>query len=396
MPLLPLLPLQNNPHANLRFHSKFSREVRAPVTVTANERQLLDLVRRKVAVTRADLARVTGLAAQSVMRLVDDLAARGLLVFTDALPSKARGKPSPQIALVADFAFCIGASIATDEINLVLIDFAGNLIGQSTKRMTPITRLDLCSYLRIAIDQLLDLHPMARNRLFGVGVGMTGFFVGQGSRLNPPAPLDDLALIDLDLLLEKEIGYPVWLDNDGNAAAIGESLLGVGMHCQNFAYLFFSHGFGGGIVYQGQCMRGAHGNAGEFAGFLPGQGLERPTLEMLRLMCNEDGQSFTTIHDMLEHLDLTWPCVERWIERCLPALTLVVSAIVGILDTERIVLGGRLPKALADRLIARLVIDNIPRRGVQRPQAVIVASEISGDATAIGAASLPLKQHFFF
>ena len=381
-------------NSKTRPHARFLRDRREPVVASANERQILDLVRRRGAVTRAELGRLTGLTAQSVVRLVDELSERGLLSF-DVAVAQGRGKPSPLVRLTADYAYCIGISIATDAVTIALVDFAGRAQVQRVEPMSPITRLGLFAFLHKLIDQVLAACPDARERLFGIGVGMTGFFVGKGSPLNPPEPLDDLALVELDTLLEQELGYPVWIDNDGNVAAIGESLLGVGREYRDFAYLYFSHGFGGGVIANDELLRGMHGNAGEFAGMLPRLGLPRPTLELLREMCNEDGAAYPTIHAMLARFDPGWRCVDRWIDAVAPSLSVVASAIVAILDPAAIVFGGRMPLALAARLMPRIEIDTLPRRGYARPQAQLVAASAPGDAAAMGAAALPLKQHFF-
>lgn len=68
---------------------------------------------------------------------------------------------------------------------------------------------------------------------------------------------------------------------------------------------------------------------------------------------------------------------------------------MALLDPHAIVFGGRLPKVLAERLIASLSIDNQPRRDRKRPEPRLVPAEAPGAATAIGAASLPLKELFF-
>lgn len=373
---------------------RFLRGVREQLVASPNERLILDLIRRQGELTRADLTRVTDLTAQSVMRLVDELIERGLLRF-GATVSVGRGKPSPVVQLVPDFAFCAGVSIATDAVTLVLVNFAGAIVAQRVEALAPITRETLSAFLKPALARLLAATPGARERLFGIGVAMTGFFIGKGTSLNPPQPLDDLALLELDTFLERQLGFPVWIDNDGNAAAIGESLLGHGREHRHFAYLYFSHGFGGGLVSNGECLRGVHGNAGEFAGMLPMLGLPRPTLELLREMRCEDGHQVDTIHALLAQFDPAWPCVERWIAAVAPSMSLVASAIIAIVDPELIVLGGRMPRALAEKLIPHIRIDNLPRRGVQRPQAVLVAAEARGDAAAIGAAAAPLKRYFF-
>ena len=77
---------------------------------------------------------------------------------------------------------------------------------------------------------------------FGVGVGISGYCLGGQGRYNTPRTLDDWALVDIEELLREQLGYPVWVENDGNAAAIGESLVGAGRTYDNFAYIFFSTG----------------------------------------------------------------------------------------------------------------------------------------------------------
>lgn len=366
-----------------------------PTTASANERDLLDLVRRSAAVSRADLARATGLTAQSVMRLVDELCDRGLLRLGAALPREGRGKPSPSVALVPGYAYTIGFSVTTDSVSSAMVDFSGTVLGQKHEHTPRLDRTALLELVQKQVRTHLRTHKVEPERLFGVGFGITGFFVGENRQVNPPSPLDDLALTDLDRQLGEALGLPVWLENDGTAAAVGESLLGVGRWAKSFVYLYFSLGLGGGIVVDGRSVRGAHGNAGEVAGMLPASGMESPTLELLRQMLAADGIVFADIASMLARFNPHWPACDRWVERAGPAISLIVSASVALLDPDAIVFGGRQPRALAERLIAQVVIDNKPRRGRKRPEPRLVPAEAPNDATAIGAAALPLKEHYF-
>ncbi|SDZ70420.1 transcriptional regulator [Variovorax sp. YR266] len=373
----------------------FWRTPADPVVASPNERELLDLVRRQGRMSRADLTRATGLAAQSVMRLVDELRDRGLLHLGETLPREGRGKPSQAVELVPGHACTIGFSITTDSVSSAIVDFAGNVLGQRHVQTPNLDRSKLVAVLRQHTQTLLHTHKVSPDRLFGLGVGITGFFVGEGRRVNSPSPLDDLALVDLDELLARELGHPVWLDNDGTVAAVGESMLGVGRWARSFVYLYFSLGLGGGLIVNGRCVRGAHGNAGEVAGMLSIPGIEAPTLELLREMLASDGLAFADIGAMLAQFNPHWPACDRWLERARPAMSLIVSATVALLDPDAIVYGGRLPRALAERLIAGSTIDNKPRRGRKRPEPRLVPAEAPSDATAIGAAALPFKEHFF-
>ena len=104
----------------------FSR--RLDVAASRNERALLELVLRHGTVGRAELARETDLTIQSVSRLVDGLAERGLLRFGDRIST--RGNPSGGygVELAPDGAFTIGVSIMTDAVSVVLMNFRGDAL----------------------------------------------------------------------------------------------------------------------------------------------------------------------------------------------------------------------------------------------------------------------------
>lgn len=377
-----------------RLHPAFQRDADTDLAVSPNERDLLDLVRRHGTTTRADLVRATGLTAQSVMRLVDELIERGMLQLGESR-SQGRGKPAPTVTLVPGYTYAIGVSITTDSIALALMDFAGHLLAHHQEPMRIVGRAALLRRIRTLAERLLHKNGVKEKSVFGVGLGITGFFVGEGSKVNPPEPLDALALLEVDTLLADVMRQPVWVDNDGSVAAIGESLYGVGQDYSDFAYFYFGHGFGGGLIMNGRCARGAHGNAGEFAGMLPALGLERAALETLRVMLVEDGMALPDIQSLIEQYDPAWPAVERWIERVAPGLSVIASAVVAIIDPQAIVMGGRIPRDLAERLIPRVVVDNVSRRGRARPQPDIVVARAPFDAVALGAASLPFKECFF-
>lgn len=86
-------------------------------TATANERVVMTLLSRGGPASRADLARLTGLAPHSITRLVEPLLVRGLLAESAPLAA-GRGKPSAKLRLVAGAAFGVGLSVMTDAVLL--------------------------------------------------------------------------------------------------------------------------------------------------------------------------------------------------------------------------------------------------------------------------------------
>ncbi|WP_369979527.1 ROK family transcriptional regulator [Xanthomonas bundabergensis] len=373
-----------------------SRPVHAThADLSDNERRMLDSLRLFGTVTRADLSRITGLTVQSAVRLIDGLAERGLVQIGASLAHGGRGKPGAAIALNPAHGHTVGYSIATDALSLALLDFGGQVRATAEHPLRSTEPAALLAQLREADAALLAAAGRGLGPRLGAGVAMTGFFVDGAERMNPPDPLRALGELSIGDWLAEALGLPVWVDNDGSVAAVGESLLGVGRQYRDFAYLYFSYGLGGGVVIDGACLRGAHGNAGEFAGMLPGQGLERGTLELLRQMLIEDGVMLADVSALVAAYDPAWPTIERWIARAVPGLSLIVSAITAVFDPQAVVFGGRLPRDLALRLIPQLRIDNQPRRGQARPLPVLLPAAAMADASAVGAATLPLKACYF-
>ncbi|UKE70199.1 ROK family protein [Xanthomonas cerealis pv. cerealis] len=376
------------PHASRTVHATHA-------DLSDNERRMLDSLRLFGTVTRADLSRITGLTVQSAVRLIDGLAERALVLIGGSLAHGGRGKPGAAIALNPAHGHTVGYSIATDALSLALLDFSGQVRASAEHRLRSTEPAALLAQLREADAALLAAAGRGLGPRLGAGVAMTGFFVDGVKRMNPPEPLRALGELAIGDWLAETLGLPVWVDNDGSVAAVGESLLGVGRQYRDFAYLYFSYGLGGGMVIDGTCLRGAHGNAGEFAGMLLGQGLERATLELLRQMLIEDGVMLADVSALVAAYDPAWPAIERWIARAVPGLSLIVSAISAVFDPQAVVFGGRLPRDLALRLIPRLRIDDPPRRGQARPLPVLLPAAAMADASAVGAATLPLKACYF-
>lgn len=383
-----------------RFSLPFSQPTAAPadvadITLSANERQVLQMVRLGNEVTRAEITQATALTAQSISRIVDSLVTQGLLTLGERV-IQGRGQPSVRLQLSQDAAHSIGLSIMTDAISGAVMNLAGEVVATGCQNLLAFDRASILGSCRALYDHLLESAGLGSRDLAGVGVGVTGYFTGRNRQVNPPDPLQALAMVDLDQVLADTLDRPTWVDNDGNVAAMGEALNGVGRRHATFAYLFFAMGFGGAIVINGSLYPGVFGNAGEFAGVLPsGDHDKRPTLELLRKLMARHGRQYTDIYQMIRVFDPAAPGIEEWFALAVPRLTAVVSAISAVLDPEAIVLGGRLPRLLADRLVKNIGFYSVPRRGVGKPFPALLVTEVDGDAAAIGAAAIPLKARFF-
>lgn len=378
---------------NARIPAAFRR--RRAIVASPNERRVLEFVRRQGVTSRADLTRATDLAPQSISRLVEALIDRGLLKF-EGRRNVGRGQPSLNVTLDPNAAYAAGVSVTTERISAALIALDGALLAERELKVPGMAVEDVVAATREGLRDIFAELGLERRRLFGLGLAMTGFFTGETQRMNPPDPLAHWATLDLDRAFMQGLDLPVWVENDGNASAIGESLYGAGQAHPSFAYLYFTYGFGGGLVEDGRLVRGRHGNAGEFSAMLPpDRHGDRPTLELLRRILVERGVPLAGLSELEARFDPAWPGIDEWVKRVKRPLSDIVSAISAVADPGAIVLGGQIPKPLAVRLIGEVEFYNRARRGVDRPTPQLIVSTIKGDAAAVGAASMPFKHAFF-
>lgn len=360
-----------------------------------SEARILGHVLRSGGATQPEIARSSALSQQTVSRLVNELAARGALVLGERRASGKRGQPSAEITIAPSYAYSLGVALMTDAMSILLMDFAGNVVDYDYAEMPVMSRKAVFGRIEEVRERFLADRPQARERLVGVGVGISGYCLDGQSRYNPPRALDEWAMVPLDALFSDALDLPAWVENDGNAAAIGESFLGAGRAYADFVYVFLAAGIGGGVISGHRLLRGTHGNGGEVGLILPWQLYQPPTLETLLQSVRRHGVEVEGISAMLARFDPEWPGVDEWIEKSRDPLSLIASAISALLDPEAIVLGGRLPRGLAGKIIPAIELFDDARRQEPRPLPKIILSQTHVDACAIGAAMLPLEQTFY-
>ena len=365
--------------------------------LTPRARRTLASVRRHSGATRAWLMREMGLSGTAVFRATEELEAKGLVRIGDAV-ADGPGQPSASIHIVPDAAFSLGLSIMTDRADVVLIDLAGAVRMQRDVRAEEMRRDQVLDAVDAFIEDACRIVGIGRSAILGIGVGVSGFFVAP-STVNASSELDDWSLVDLEAAIASRLRMSVVVENIASASALGERLLGVGADHASFAYLNVATGFGAGLVLDGELVRGRNGNAGEIAILYEMSGRTTPNLASLLAAAATHGHRFATIRDLLEQYDDDWPWLADWVTAHAPSFSFMAAVMRYVLDCDAVILGGRIPRPLAERLVAamRWPEQITPtRRG--RPAAaphILVAALSADRAAMLGAATLPLMRHHF-
>jgi predicted NBD/HSP70 family sugar kinase len=364
--------------------------------LSANERQLLKLIRRVSPISRAELARRTGLALPTVSRLADQLLTEGLIVADDKVMMSRMGQPSLPLSIAPQGAFAFGIVVRADVLSVSLAHLSGTIVASTEEPHEGTTREAIVARIAAIIPGLAAEGQIPLGRVCGIGLALPGFFIDSPRRINAPLGMEDWATADLERDLGTALGLPVLVENDGSAATLGEYTYGCGVDRSSLAYLYVDRGLGGGLVIDGKLVTGARGNAGEFTGMLaPSARADRPTLALLADLVASGQERPATLGAMVRTLDPHAPVVDAWIERVAPAADAIVSAIGAIVDPQAIVIGGRLPRAIAARLIERLNFYSVPVRGRDRIFPDLVPSAVDGDAASLGASACCFERLFF-
>jgi predicted NBD/HSP70 family sugar kinase len=223
-----------------------------------NRSVVLNLIRRRQPISRADLARASGLQRSTVSLITEQLIEESWVINgpTGRLP---RGRRPTFLRLNERRAILV-ADIRPAQTTVALADVNGRFLSQVAFPTSQDGPADAANIGK-RIHQLMQSHPKL---IFeGVGVSLPGRFDEATGRLIF-APNLKWREFDLKTSIEKATGLSVELENAANACALAEVWFGHAEHIRDMVVVTVSEGIGTGIFLNGQLMRGAHGMAGEF------------------------------------------------------------------------------------------------------------------------------------
>ena len=157
----------------------------------------------------------------------------------------------------------IGVDLGGTTIHAGLVDASGTVVRETSLPTESERAADLFRQLTAIVGQLQADAELGA-QVAAVGVGLPGLVNNETHRAVMLPNLPDLSSLDLYGELRRMTGLPVVLDNDANAAAYGELLVGAGRGARTLFYIGIGTGIGAGLVVDGRVWRGANGYAGEF------------------------------------------------------------------------------------------------------------------------------------
>lgn len=224
-----------------------------------NRQIILNYVREKGPISRAEIARLTDLQRSTVSLIVEELSEAGLV--QEDFGESSGGRPPRLLSLKTAGAIALGVNIGVKRTIVGTSDLSGRLIQHKEFPTNP-------SYSK-CIEKIIktcdDFIKVSGGSIEGIGVSLPGLVDSwHGEALKIPRLDWDQPSIVKDI--RAATGLPVKMENDTNAAALAELWLGRPeiTNVRDFIVVLVDNGIGTGVVFDGQVHRGKYGVAGEF------------------------------------------------------------------------------------------------------------------------------------
>ena len=388
-----------------RINLKKANVARADTIRYINRQIVLNYVREKEPISRAEISHETELQRSTVSLIVDELKTQGLIYEIEG--ESTGGRPPSLLRLRAAGCMAIGVDVGTAHTTIAVADLVGRVVEKEKFDTNPDVNV---TYRRV----LAGIQKFIRNytNIEGIGLSVPGLVDPEtGTALFIPHFKWRNWALAIDL--HEATGFPVTVDNDANAAALAELWLGRPeiRDVRDFILVLVEEGLGTGIIFDGQVYQGVAGAAGEFGHMTIGKGApvacaagseecweafasERATLARYKQRRHGVVDGDINFLKLIDNAFAKDTAAKDCLLETAHYLGLGISNLTKGLSPEAVILAGDIARAwslISDELKSTLAANSICS-GL--PSAPVFASTLGDDTRLMGALSLVLARKF--
>lgn len=224
---------------------------------------ILEVIRKNGPISRTDISKLTELNIVTVSNYVNHYIKKGLVVEGE-LDESTGGRKPVLVELNPKSGYIIGVGLNMMSMVGVLVDLEINVVTELKKERLPENSEKVIQQMVDLAAEIIEKAEIDKTKIVGVGVGIPGIIDERGRTIRWPQSLGDKDIsvcTSIKDTFEKRLGVPAFVENDANAAVLGEKWLGLDRDVRNMVYMF--SGVGCGILINEEIYRGATGAAGE-------------------------------------------------------------------------------------------------------------------------------------
>jgi predicted NBD/HSP70 family sugar kinase len=370
-----------------------------PVLRQISVRAAMDVLLQKGPTSRADLAKKTGLSKQTMSEVIRALEESGWVRVKGVISGKV-GRSAVTYEVAPDAAYVIGIDLGANTVRFALASIAGTVVFELER---PAAGKEGQALLRLVEEVVADglaAAGVARDKILLAAVATPGAVDPETGTLSLAPNLGGVASINVVKALSDSLDCAVIIENDVNAAVIGESWLGCAAGIDTGAFISLGTGIGLGMMINGKLVRGAHGTAGEIS-YLPfgadplaPESLERGALEcaigargIMERYRDASAGATVSVREILERAEGGEAAALAVISETSRLAALLVVSVDAMIDPQKIILGGNVGR---HRLIVEAIHGWLGR--MTRRTITVEASTLATRATMLGAVAIALNQ----
>ncbi|MBZ9935277.1 hypothetical protein LB518_03160 [Mesorhizobium sp. BR1-1-16] len=339
----------------------------------ANERLVLSLIRAHGQLSRAQIAELSGLTAQTASVISHSLVDAGLLLAGKPVRGKV-GQPSVPLSLNPDGAMFLGVHVGRGDMRAALVDFTGHVISERSGAIAEPDVDRIVRFVRDAVTKMRPAHdPDQRARFQGVGLSIANGSLGRDRARTPWLQVEE-ALDGVGQTLD----VATYVSSEALAACSAELIYGLSSGAQNFLYVFIDESVSGGLVQDGR-IRFARDDMG-------------PNLCKI-LVPGADG-AMTPLWS-LAPLVASGSAEPEAIEQLARGIAYAVSAAVAVVPCRTVIVDGSIPIDVLQRICVTLRASLAQLGTVEAMDLSVREGSRDRKAVALGAACLPLADRFY-
>ncbi|HLJ70365.1 MAG TPA: ROK family transcriptional regulator [Roseiarcus sp.] len=368
------------------------------VTRQLSQRAVFEGLLHKGPISRADLAKLTGLSKQTISEVVDDFEQRGWARPVGRTSGNI-GRTAVLYELCPDSGYVVGVDLGGTKVTAAIADMSCATLLEITERTDPRggrAVLDQIARLAAKLARDINAHP---SRVLCAAIGTPGVVNKRTGVIELAPNVPGFDELDVGAILKERLGGHVLIENDVNLALLGEIWQGRARDAAHVAFLAFGTGVGLGLAANGRLVRGENGAAGEI-GYLPVGGdafapetrnqgaleYEIGAAGFMRRYRAAGGAAADSVKEIFDRLAAGEPTAAKVIDETARIAALAAASVAALFDPQLIVVGGSIGgrAEFLDRLQAHAALC------APRPLE-ICASALQNKAGVVGALAVALN-----
>lgn len=368
---------------------------------------VLQIIKTKKTISRADIVKMTNMSPTSISRIVGNLIDLGLVRETETFSSGV-GRKAILLEINLKSIMTIGVYINKDIIKVGIVDFGGGILYEDKVEskiynLTPDTTINIVCDL---ITKVINDSGVDASKIVGIGISLPGLIDFNSGTVVFSTQLrwNDVKLGEN---VESKLGIKTVVDNDVKLEALAESIYGVGKNVGKLALISFGGGVGSSLIVNGKIFRGTTNIAGEIGhttidpnGVLCGCGrrgcLQTFVIEENIIAEANKVKKTNSLLDVIEYANNQEAWAISIIDRCITYMCVTINTVICMYNPDTLVIKGSFIKAYPE--MSRLVEAELENRiwDQLKGSFTILQSQLDNSSHIIGGATLALHTFWGF